>query len=1039
MAGAVCSNRCSALVEFSSPSVEQLASLQAFALLPPEQLAALAPSFQLRQQAMGEPLLVPDGLPGTLFLLLSGELRQLAHLPEQPERVFTIALHAPPFIAGWASLQAGVPLEFLTAASDCSLLAIAAADWQRLLLQHPPLALYAQQLLSASDLWPLLTASPDLLPSLPASAKELRPWLRRLSGEAQLRLLAPGAPSAAPLNPALRWLVACSGLPLAYGTPVPIEQLPLLQAQLEQPLRLIGLPAALWSSRGDLRPPLPLPDPLAAQISGGAAAGAAVSAGLSTGVRVPPAPPRSAPSSASTAAAAPALEADPEELNPAVPYRFHGSPVGAIPEALACFRMLARQLNLPIKPDVLQRVLEEQAGRGDGTVPLQLCAAIAESLGLQTQLVGVPLPLIGRLETPALVQLAPHELCVAFAASPGGLVLGRPRSQIEELSAEQLAPFAAEDGNLPVLLLRVTERTPQKRFGLAWFLPAIRKHRRQLIEVLVASLFVQLFQLMNPLIVQQIVDKVIGQNGMSTLPVLATLLVSFSIFENVLTAVRTNLFIETTNRIDLSLGEQVIDHLLRLPLNYFDRRPVGELSSRLAELEQIRSFLTGTALTVVLDSVFSVIYIIVMLIYSWVLTIVALLVAPLLALITISTSPVIRRQLREKAQLNARTQNHLVEVLSGIQTVKAQNFELKARWRWKERYAGYVAESFRNAVTSTTANGLTQFLNQASNLSVLCVGAYLVLQGQLTLGQLIAFRIIAGYVTGPLLRLSNLYQNFQQTALSLERLADIVDTPQESNEADRVNIPMPAIQGSIAYDSVSFRFGQEGPLQLSQVSLEIPAGEFVAIVGQSGSGKSTLTKLLPRLYPPLSGRILVDQYDIAKVELYSLRRQIGIVPQDSLLFEGSVQENIALTNPEATSEEIIAAARVACAHDFIMDLASGYSSPVGERGSGLSGGQRQRIAIARTVLQNPRMLIMDEATSALDYDTERRVSLNLMEHFRGRTVLFITHRLNSIKHADRILLMHQGQLEEQGTHEELMAMKGRYYALYRQQEAGAQT
>jgi ATP-binding cassette subfamily B protein len=413
-------------------------------------------------------------------------------------------------------------------------------------------------------------------------------------------------------------------------------------------------------------------------------------------------------------------------------------------------------------------------------------------------------------------------------------------------------------------------------------------------------------------------------------------------------------------------------------------------------------------------------------------------VAPLLALITISTSPVIRRQLREKAQLNARTQNHLVEVLSGIQTVKAQNFELKARWRWKERYAGYVAESFRNAVTSTTANGLTQFLNQASTLSVLCVGAYLVLQGQLTLGQLIAFRIIAGYVTGPLLRLSNLYQNFQQTALSLERLADIVDTPQESTEADRINIPMPLVQGAITYDNVSFRFAQEGPLQLSQVSLEIPAGEFVAIVGQSGSGKSTLTKLLPRLYPPLAGRILVDQYDIAKVELYSLRRQIGIVPQDSLLFEGSVQDNIALTNPEATSEEVIAAARVACAHDFIMELPSGYSSPVGERGSGLSGGQRQRVAIARTVLQNPRMLIMDEATSALDYDTERRVSLNLMEHFRGRTVLFITHRLNSIKHADRIVLMHQGQLEEQGTHDQLMAMQGRYYALYRQQEASGQ-
>jgi subfamily B ATP-binding cassette protein HlyB/CyaB len=999
----------------SQPSDQQLAALQGFNQLKPALIREIIACSAVSTLAMGEPLLLRDVLPATLFVLLEGELRQLVNHPTQPGRSLTIALHAPPFIAGWASLQASQPLEFLAAASDCALLAIPASHWLQLLRQHPDLALFARQQLSSADLWPLLTQQPDL--HLPQSARDLRPWLHRLAGQAQCIHVAPGSPSQAALDSSLRWFVASDDQPQLYGTAVFAAQLAQLQYELTHPLRLIGLPEKLWSSPmadATRSPSIPLGEPPGHHLPGDGQA-SSVPAGIHA-----------------------QLADDPDAVNPAAPYRFYESQVGPIPEALSCFRMLARQLNLPIKPDLIQRVLEEQAERSDGTVPLQLCAGIAESLGLQTQLVGVPLPLISRLETPALVELAPSELCVAFASNQSGLVLGRPRSRIECLSPEQLQPLADEAGNLPVLLLRLTERTPQKRFGLAWFLPAIRKHRRQLIEVLVASLFVQLFQLMNPLIVQQIVDKVIGQNGMSTLPVLATLLVCFSIFENVLTAVRTNLFIETTNRIDLSLGEQVIDHLLRLPLNYFDRRPVGELSSRLAELEQIRSFLTGTALTVVLDSVFSVIYIIVMLIYSWVLTIVALLVAPLLALITVSTSPVIRRQLRERAQLNATTQNHLVEVLSGIQTVKAQNFELKARWRWKERYAAYVAESFRNAVTSTTTNGLTQFLNQASTLAVLCVGAYLVIQGQLTLGQLIAFRIIAGYVTGPLLRLSNLYQNFQQTALSLERLADIVDTPQESTNADRLNIPMPSISGSITFDNISFRFGQEGPLQLSQVNLEIPAGEFVAIVGQSGSGKSTLTKLLPRLYPPLSGRILVDQYDIAKVELYSLRRQIGIVPQDSLLFEGSVQENIALTNPEATSEEIIAAARVACAHDFIMELPAGYSSPVGERGSGLSGGQRQRIAIARTVLQNPRMLIMDEATSALDYDTERRVSLNLMEYFRGRTVLFITHRLNSIKHADRIVLMHQGQLEEQGSHDHLMAMKGRYYALFRQQEAIAE-
>ena len=355
--------------------------------------------------------------------------------------------------------------------------------------------------------------------------------------------------------------------------------------------------------------------------------------------------------------------------------------------------------------------------------------------------------------------------------------------------------------------------------------------------------------------------------------------------------------------------------------------------------------------------------------------------------------------------------------------------------KWKDRYSKYISEGFKNAVTCTTTNGLTNFLSQVSSLSVVVSGLFLVLQGQLTLGQLIAFRIIAGYVTTPLLRLSNLYQSFQQTCISLERLSDIVNTNQESSDLDKQNIPLPPILGDVVFDDVSFRFGTDGPLQVSKASLSIKAGDFVAIVGQSGSGKSTLVKLLARLYSIQSGKILIDGVDINKVELYSLRRQIGIVPQDSILFDGSVQDNISLSNPEATSEQIINSAKVACAHEFIMGLPSGYATSVGERGSGLSGGQRQRIAIARTVLQDPNLLIMDEATSALDYQTEKIVSLNLMEQFRHKTVFFITHRLNSITNADKIILMHKGKIEEVGTHSDLMNLRGRYYALFNQQKS----
>jgi HlyB family type I secretion system ABC transporter len=438
---------------------------------------------------------------------------------------------------------------------------------------------------------------------------------------------------------------------------------------------------------------------------------------------------------------------------------------------------------------------------------------------------------------------------------------------------------------------------------------------------------------------------------------------------------------------------------------------------------------------VVLDAVFSVIYIAVMLFYSPLLTVVALATVPLFALLTYIVAPIIRTQSRTKAERNAETQSYLVEVVSGIQTVKAQNIELKSRWQWQERYARYVSAGFRSVLTSTTAGSISNFLNKLSSLLLLWVGAYLVLNGQLTLGQLIAFRIIAGYTTSPLLRLIQLYQNFQETALSLERLADILDAPAETEAAGSHNIPMPEIRGSVRYEQASFRFTPSGDPQLKNISLDIPSDTFVGIVGQSGAGKSTLTKLLPRLYELDSGRILIDGYDIGKVELYSLRRQIGVVLQDTLLFDGTVQENIALTNPDATPEEIVEAAKIACAHDFIMNLPLGYNTRVGERGSALSGGQRQRIAIARTVLQNPRLLVLDEATSALDYNTERQVCLNLAEAFKGRTVFFITHRLATIKNADAIVMMDAGMVVEQGTHAELMKLRGRYYCLYQQQEA----
>jgi ATP-binding cassette subfamily B protein len=452
-------------------------------------------------------------------------------------------------------------------------------------------------------------------------------------------------------------------------------------------------------------------------------------------------------------------------------------------------------------------------------------------------------------------------------------------------------------------------------------------------------------------------------------------------------------------------------------------------------ISHIREFMTGTALTVVMDAIFSVVYIAVMLSYSLKLTFVSLAVIPVLGLMIVLINPMVLRLIKQRNNRFADAQSYLVEVVSGIQTVKAQNIELKARWEWSGRYAKFVTASFKTILTGTTAGTVSSFLNQVGNLVQLWVGAHLVLSNEMTLGQLIAFRIITGNVTGSLLRFVSVWQSFQEVTMSIDMLRDVVETPTETSEEDRNNIGMPSIRGSVKFEELSFRFRESGPLQLANVNLEFPAGSFVGIVGGSGSGKSTLMKLLQRLYAPLSGRVFIDDYDTAKVELYSLRSQIGVVLQDTLLFNCSVRENIALSNPDASDEEITRAAKAAVAHDFIMGLPAGYNTVVGERGGSLSGGQKQRIAIARTVLQNPKLLILDEATSALDYHSERQVCNNLAEAFKGRTVFFITHRLTTVKNADVIIMMDQGSVVEQGTHDELMDLKGRYYCLFQQQEA----
>lgn len=982
-----------------------LAETEPFKQLKPNTLQELAGQCQLLRYRIGQTIVQRDTMPVQVAIVYIGQVRLLGY-DQRTQTPVSIGVAGPGEVLGWVGSIRGAACETALASTEVICITLPTNVFVSYTDKEPAMRAAFRERTSPIEVFELLSSELQRRALGNVNLKDLTFQVWR---DAEVLNLPSGQATLPQLDPERVWLVS-SGFIGAFssGSRFPAsESGTWMPVQGKQGARLVGVKLALEPARTVEVVPSSIEQPAESELPP-----ADDFSQIPYAPDTPPAPPEAIVS------------------HRKLPH-FRGR--GPIEAPLACFRMLAKHLEVPFRKDVVRKVLDNQL-KARGSITLLTCGGVAEMMGISAQLVQVQGQAIPRLKAPALVQWE-DSFAILYSISEKELVVATPEDGIRRRHPREFLESWGHEGQ--VLLLQKRPEKQKEKFSLRWFLPAIAKHRKVLIEVFVASFLVQLFALANPLATQVIIDQVIKDRSAVILQSVGFLLLVVAIFEALLTYLRTTLFVDTTNRIDISLGSEVIDHLLRLPLNYFDNRRVGELAGRVNELENIRQFLTGTALTVVLDAFFSIFYIIFMLIYSVPLTIVALLTIPLFALLTLIVSPIVQRQLRTKAERYADAQSYLVEVLSGIQTVKAQNIELKSRWQWQERYARYVSAGFKTVLTFSTASSLSGFFNKLSSLLLLWAGAYMVIANppQLTLGQLIAFRIIAGYVTSPLLRLVQLWQNFQETALSIERLSDVLDADPEADETNRTNITMPPIEGAVRYENVSFRFNSSGPLQLVNVSVEFPAGTFVGIVGQSGSGKSTLMKLLQRLYEPNAGRIQIDDYDVAKVELYSLRRQIGTVLQDTLLFNGTVRENIALTNPEASDEEVIEAAKVAVAHEFIMNLPNGYNTIVGERGSGLSGGQRQRIAIARTVLQNPKVLILDEATSALDYHSERQVCENLAVAFQGRTVFFITHRLSTVRSADVILMMDQGSVVEQGNHKELMGLKGRYYCLYQQQES----
>jgi subfamily B ATP-binding cassette protein HlyB/CyaB len=563
------------------------------------------------------------------------------------------------------------------------------------------------------------------------------------------------------------------------------------------------------------------------------------------------------------------------------------------------------------------------------------------------------------------------------------------------------------------------------KFDFTWFIPAIVKYRRLLGEILLISLTLQIIGLVTPMFFQVVMDKVLVNHAMKTLNVVAIGLICATLFEATLTGIRTWVFAHTSSKIDVELGARLFRHLLSLPLAYFQSRRVGDSVARIRELENIRSFLTGNAMTLVLDLLFSVVFLAVMLWYSPTLTLIVVLSIPLYALLSLGFTPVIRARLNTKFNRNSENQSFLVETISGIDTVKAMAVEPRWTQKWDQQLAAYVSAGLSVTNVATVASGGVTLISKLVTAAIMWIGATLVIDGKLTVGQLVAFNMLAGQVSSPILRLAQLWNDFQQVGISMSRLGDILNARTEvAGQKSR----LPRLAGAIEFDQVTFRYNPEAPEVLRGVSLKVRPGEVIGIVGRSGSGKSTLTKLAQRLYVPDRGRVLIDGHDLATIDTSSLRQQIGVVLQENTLFNRSIRDNIALVNPALPIEQIIHAAKLAGAHDFICELPEGYDTIVGEHGTGLSGGQRQRIAIARALITNPRILIFDEATSALDYESEKIIQDNMRQICQGRTVLIIAHRLSAVREANRIVVMERGQIAEMGSHDELVRRPSGIYA-----------
>ncbi len=677
--------------------------------------------------------------------------------------------------------------------------------------------------------------------------------------------------------------------------------------------------------------------------------------------------------------------------------------------------------------------LQAEFGQAERALDADDILLAAQSLQFKARRVQLDLAELDERALPAIAQSSGGRFFVIAKAGGEGaqrrfLVHGLNEESLETLTLVALKPRIV--GELILLTPKSgSALTGDGRFNLRWFLPSLIKYRHLFSEVLIASFFLQLFALVTPLFFQVVMDKVLVHRGFTTLNVLAFGFFVIVAFEAIVGGMRNFLLSHTSNRVDVELGARLFRHLLSLPLAYFEARQVGQTVARVRELETIRHFITGTALTLLVDLSFMFVFIAVLWYYSPQLTLIVLASLPCYVLLSVLITPLLRARLDDKFRHGAANQAFLTESVTGIETVKAQAVEPQMRRHWENQLAAYVTAAFRALNLNNIANQVASFISKLTTLGIIWWGAHLVIAGALTVGQLVAFNMIAGRISAPILKLLQLWQDFQQAGLSLRRLGDILNTPREPGSTG-AHSALPALKGALQIERVRFRYRPDAALVLNDFSLSVAPGEIIGVVGRSGSGKSTFAKLLQRMYTPEAGRVLLDGVDLTMVDTQWLRRNIGVVQQESFLFNRSVRDNIALSNLAMPFDHIVNCAQAAGAHEFILAMPEGYDTAVLEQGSNLSGGQRQRLAIARALAANPRILIFDEATSALDYESERVIQENMGVISAQRTVFIIAHRLSAVRHCDRIIVLDDGHIVESGDHDALLHANGYYARLH---------